>query len=274
VISQHIQTNYKQTVLILGSNSFVAKNIIAEIPFRKIICVQKRKYNILKRNNLKYYFFNLMQIKNLKRIISKNRLDKVIICSSNNNNCNNLSNDNINIFFQNTNILLNVLESLKFKKKIQIINFTSTEVSKKNSSMYSLAKETNDRLCEFYKSNYSLKINNIILPNLFGKNDLNFNRIIPLLIKKIFFKKKIILKNYSKKLKFMFVESLFEIIISSKKRINSTYLISINQLIKRINYLIRLNNNVEKNNFKSTFDYQLYQTIIWYKNYFKKKNNK
>ena len=136
MISQHLQIKFDDTVLILGSNSFIAKNIITEIPFKQIVCVQKKKQNILKKKNLKYYFFNLHSSKDLIRIIKKYNFDKVIICASNNNNSKNLKNDNSEIFFNNTNILLNTLECIKFQKKIEIINFTSTEVQKKKVNLF------------------------------------------------------------------------------------------------------------------------------------------
>jgi len=37
------------TVLILGSNSFIAKNIITGIPFKQIVCVQKKKKKYFKK---------------------------------------------------------------------------------------------------------------------------------------------------------------------------------------------------------------------------------
>ncbi len=267
--SQHIQAKFRQTVLLLGSNSFVAKNIITKIPYRKIVCVQLTKKNILKKKNLKYYFFDLLHFRKLTKIINLYKFQKVIICAADNNNSINSNNNNINIFQRNTNVLLNVLESLKFEKKIEIINFTSTEVLKKNKSMYSIAKTTNDQLCKFYRLNYNLKINNLLIPNLFGGGDLNFYRIIPMLIKNIFIKKKIILKNYSKKLKFMFVDNLIEIIINPKKKINFNHSISVNRLVTKISYLIKFQVK-KKNKFNSIFDFQLYQTINWYKKYFKK----
>lgn len=268
---QLIQTKFKKTVLVLGSNSFVAKNIISKIPFRKIVCVQLKKDNILIKKNLKYFFFDLLDLRKLEKIINLYKFQTVIICASNNNNSINSNNNNTNIFQQNTNILLNVLESLKFKKKIEIINFTSTEVLKKNKSIYSIAKTTNDELCKFYKTNYNLKINNLLVTNLFGEGDLNFNRIIPMLIKNIFFKRQIVLKNYSKKLKFMFVDNLIKIVLNPKKKLNYYYFISINQLITKIRYLIKFNKNKKNNNFNSEFDHQLYQTISWYRKYFNKK---
>jgi nucleoside-diphosphate-sugar epimerase len=266
VISQHIPTKFSKIVLLLGSSSFIGKNIIAKIPYKKIVCVQLKKNEISNKKNLKYYFYDLLDYKKIKRIINQYKFDIVIICAANNNNSLNLYNKNIDIFQQNTNILLNILECCKFKKKIQIINFTSTETLKKNNSIYSIAKRANNELCQFYQKNYNLKIKNLILPNLFGQNDLNFNRIIPMLIKNFLLKKKIIIRNYSIKLKLVFIDSLLEMLINQKKYCSNK--IALNQIIKKIKYL---NNSFNSNFFKSTFDYQLYQTLIWYKNYFKKK---
>jgi hypothetical protein len=52
VISQHSQIKSNNTVLILGSNSFIGKNIITEIPFKQIVCVQKKKQNIIKKKKI------------------------------------------------------------------------------------------------------------------------------------------------------------------------------------------------------------------------------
>ena len=127
---------FDDTVLILGSNSFIGKNIITEIPFKQIVCIQKKKQNIVNKKNLKYYFFNLHSYKDLNKIIKKYNFDKIILCASNNNNSKDLKNNNSEIFFNNTNILLNTLECIKFKKKIELINFTSTEVWKKKINLF------------------------------------------------------------------------------------------------------------------------------------------
>ena len=269
MISTHIQAKFNKTVLILGSNSFVAKNVISRIPYKKIVCIQLKKVDIYKNKNLKYYFLNLINLRNLKKIFRNYKFDMVIICASNNNNSIKKYNDNINIFKYNTNILLNVLELLKFNKKTQIINFSSTETLKKNNSIYSIAKTTNDQLCKFYQKNYNLNIKNYVISNLFGQNDLNFNRIIPLLIKKLIFNKKINKINYSKKLKFVFIDDLLENLIYPKKKIYG-HLISIRSLIKKIDYLFSFSEHEKKKN-QSLFEYRLYMTILWYKNYFKNK---
>ena len=271
MISQHSQIKFNNTVLILGSNSFIGKNIITEIPFKQIICVQKKKQNIIKKKNIKYYFFNLHSSKDLIRIIKKYNFDKVIICASNNNNSKNLKNNNSGIFFNNTNILLNTLECIKFQKKIEIINFTSTEVQKKNKSIYSIAKKTNDDLCKFYEDSYGLKIKNLVLSNLFGNNDLNFNRIVPSLIKNILFKKKIILNNSSKKLQFIHISQVLKVITNKSKYIKKKHLISVNQIKNKILSLMNLKKGLSKKDFENSFEYNLYETINWYTKYFKKK---
>lgn len=56
MISRHSQIKFNKTVLILGSNSFIGKNIISEIPFKKIVCVQKKKQNIIKKKILNIIF--------------------------------------------------------------------------------------------------------------------------------------------------------------------------------------------------------------------------
>lgn len=266
--SPHIQQKFKETVLVVGSNSFIGKNIISEIPFRKIFCLQQSKKKRIKKKNLEYFYLDLLDSVALKRAISKHYYDKVIICASNNNNSLNSNNNNIDIFNQNTIILLNVLESLKFNKKVKIINFSSTEISKRRDSIYSVSKKSNNLICKFYASNYGLKINNLVMSNVFGSNDLNFNRIIPFLIKNILSKKKIILKKNKEKIKFIYIDDLLKALIYNKQNMICNYSVSVNVLKKKILYLIKLKNNLKKTNFKNLFDFNLYKTINWYKDYF------
>lgn len=266
--SPHIHQKFKETVLIVGSNSFIGKNIISEISFRKIFCIQQSKEKRIKKKNLQYFYLNLLDSVALKRVISKCFYDKVIICASNNNNSINLSNNNIDIFHQNTTILLNVLESLKFNKKVKIISFSSTEVLKKRSSIYSVSKKSNNLICKFYTSNYGLKINNLVITNVFGGNDLNFNRIIPFLIKNILFKKKIILKKKKNKIKFIYIDDLLKAVINNKQSMIYNYSVSIEVLNKKILYLVKLKKDLKKTNFKNSFDFYLYKTVNWYKDYF------
>ena len=268
--SQHILQKSRQTVLVLGSNSFIAKNIISKIYFKKIYCVQKKKTYKHSAKNIKYYYFDLLDQRKLKIIINLRNYDKIIICASNNNNSSNLNkNNNIDIFSQNTCILLNVLENIKYNKKVEVINFSSTEIKKKKETIYSISKKVNYILCNFYKTNYNLKIKNLIIPNVFGENDLNFQRVIPFFVKNIILKKKIFIKK-KKKIKFIYIDDLLKVLVDDKKKLFNTYFISVNKLKINILNLINLKKNLEKDNFKELFDFNLYKTINWYKWYFKK----
>ena len=55
-------------------------------------------------------------------------------------------------------------------------------------------------------------------------------------------------------------------IIDPKKKINQNFLISINQLQKKIKYMISPSSNKKK--IITTLDHQLHQTVIWYKKFF------
>ena len=276
MISQNFHTRYNKRILLIGSNSFLGKNIISEIPYKKIICIQRNKKNIIRKKNLKYYFLDLKLFKKLKKIINDNIFDKVIICCADNNNSINLHNNNIKIFNNNTNILLNIFECLKFKKKIEILNFTSSEVLKKKITIYSISKNTNNKLCEFYKKNYKLKIKNIILTNVFGGNDLNFNRIVPFLIRCAIFNKKIILKNSSYKLKLIYIENLLKILTLKLNNKYFNHSITILGLKKKILYIMKLKKNKRKKIYfkKDTLNFYLLNTISWYEIYFNKNNIK
>ena len=162
----------------------------------------------------------MLDQRKLKIMINLRNYDKIIICASNNNNGGNLNkNNNIDIFSKNTCILLNVLENIKYNKKVEVINFSSTEIKKKKETMYSISKKANYILCNFYKTNYNLKIKNLIIPNVFGENDLNFQRVIPFFVKNIIFKKKIFIKK-KKKIKFIYIDDLLKVLGDDKKKLS------------------------------------------------------
>ena len=117
----------------------------------------------------------------------------------------------------------------------------------------------------------SLKIKNLVLSNLFGNNDLNFNRIVPSLIKNILFKNKIILNNSSKKLQFIHISQVLNVITNKSKYIKKKHLISVNQIKNKILSLMNLKKGLSKKDFNNNFEYNLYETINWYTEYFKKK---
>jgi nucleoside-diphosphate-sugar epimerase len=138
--------------------------------------------------------------------------------------------------------------------------------------MYSISKKINYQLCNFYNSNYNLKIKHLNLPNVFGENDLNFNRIIPFLVKIIFFKKKFLIKKKRNKITFIYIDDLLKVLVDDRKKLRNTYLISIHELKIKIGNFMNLKENLQRNNFEYLFDFNLYKTIEWYKCYFKKKN--
>ena len=110
-----------------------------------------------------------------------------------------------------------------------------------------------------------------MLPNLFGKNDLNFNRIVPWLIKSAIFKKNVVLNNYSRKLQFIYIDEVLKIITSNSNYIKKKNLISISQIKNKIYSLLKLKTGLDKKKFNNSFEFDLYRTIDWYIRYFKKK---
>ena len=104
---------------------------------------------------------------------------------------------------------------------------------------------------------------------MFGENDLNFQRVIPFFVKNIIFKKKIFIKK-KKKIKFIYIDDLLKVLGDDKKKLSYPYFISVNKLKIKILNLINLKKNLQKDNFKELFDFNLYKTINWYKSYFKK----
>ena len=64
MISQHSQTKFDSSVLILGSNSFIAKNIITQVPFKQIVCIQKKKKNTIKKKISNIIFLILIRLQN------------------------------------------------------------------------------------------------------------------------------------------------------------------------------------------------------------------
>ena len=81
---------------------------------------------------------------------------------------------------------------------------------------------------------------------MFGENDLNFNRIIPFLVKNIFFKKKFLIKKKQNKITFIYIDDLLNVIVDDRKKLRNTYLISIHELKIKISNFMNLISNTPK----------------------------
>ena len=71
-----------------------------------------------------------------------------------------------------------------------------------------------------------------------------------------------------KKIKFIYIDDLLRAVFNNKQSMIYNYSVSIEVLNKKILYLVKLKKDLKKNNFKNSFDFYLYNTINWYKDYF------
>jgi len=200
-------------VLIIGQKSFIAKNFI-------------NKYT----NQINFFYFNLYFSINYKKFnkqllsyVRRNKIKHIINFAGNNNNSLKL-NDNESLLKDNFILPINLVNLFKYEK-INFTFFLSTEIDKiekhKENNLYALSKFfLKDSLRFIPKKN---KISLIKINNVYGPNDLNFNRLIPSLMLKLLLKKKKIKVRLLQKQNLIYVKEILPIIfktIKNKKPIN------------------------------------------------------
>ena len=247
-------------ILIIGSNSFLAKNFID-------------KYS----KNIKFFYFDLYFSNNskefLKKIyqyVNKKKIKHIINFIGNNDNS--LFPHKADHILRDNFILPLNLISLFKKKKINFTLFSSVEINKienpNENSIYSLSKYFLSEALRFLRTKN--KISLIKMDTVFGPHDLNFNRLIPALMLKILIKKKNIKLKLSQKKRLVYVNEILPIVL--KTTVNKKSIDIIN--IKGKNYDI---SNLWKNINKSLLNkytvvaknknfYNFIETFEWYKN--------
>ena len=168
-----------KNILITGANGQDGKIFIKKLSKKKInlILIAKKFTKKIKKNNIKYFEFNLSEKKKLKTLLTKYKIDVILHLASNN------PNYGQNSFkkhylenFRNSKNLINY--SLNLGKKVNFISCSSSRIFKKkkgivnekssvyNSDYYSKFRiEINDYLSEICKKNDKLSFTNVILFN-------------------------------------------------------------------------------------------------------------
>jgi hypothetical protein len=246
----------KKKILIIGANSFIAKNYVNFSKFKK------RAFSISTKDLIdskgKFNF------KKIKKIFKNNSIKTIINFTSNNNNSSSESINDSKIILDNINFHLEILELIK-NKKILIIYFDSFEKFKNKNSSYKVSKKILESVYKFYQKKYKLNVKKILLPTIIGVNDLNFNRLVPYILKQILNNKKVIIKK-QKKIIFTFVENVVSkidnIISNSKKKF------LMKKYNKKVNYIYSEFKKIHQN--KQYKNNKLFKIYAWYKSYFEK----
>lgn len=246
----------KKKILIIGAKSFIAKNYVKSSNYQnKILSITTRG---LKSSKGKF------QAEKIKKIFKNNSIKTIINFTSNNNNSMSKSINDSKIITENLNFHLEILELIK-NKKILVIYFDSFERYKNKNTSYKVSKKILESVYKFYQKKYKLEVKKIILPTIIGANDLNFNRLVPYVLKQILNNKKVIIKK-NNKIIFTFVENVVSKIdhIISKSR--KKYLMK--KYNKKVNYFYSEFKKIHQNQkYKNN---KLFKIYVWYKSYFKK----
>lgn len=246
----------KKKILIIGAKSFIAKNYVKSSNYQnKILSITTRGLKSSKGN---------FQAEKIKKILKNNSIKTIINFTSNNNNSmSKLINDS-KIITENINFHLEILELIK-NKKILVIYFDSFERYKNKNSSYKVSKKILESVYKFYQKKYKLEVKKIILPTIIGANDLNFNRLVPYVLKQILNNKKVIIKK-NNKIIFTFVENVVYKIDNIISKSRKKYLMK--KYNKKVNYFYSEFKKIHQNQkYKNN---KLFKIYAWYKSYFKK----
>ena len=146
-----------------------------------------------------------------------------------------------------------------------VIYFDSIERYKNKHSSYKVSKKIVESVYKFYQKKYKLEVKKIILPTIIGANDLNFNRLVPYVLKQILNNKKVIIKK-NNKIIFTFVENVVYKIDHIISKSHKKYLMK--KYNKKVNYFYSEFKKIHQNQkYKNN---KLFKIYAWYKSYFKK----
>ena len=165
-------------ILIIGKNSFIAKNFIHNFKSKLIISYLNKIYK--KDKELSFE-------KSLEKIIKKNKIDIILNFAANNDNS--YSSNFLEILESNFYLPLSILK-ISNKLDTTLFLFLSKDMSKnkKIKNFYSLSKEMLKVYVFNKKNNCKLRLINI--DSIFGPYDLNNKRIFPSIFNQLFTKKK------------------------------------------------------------------------------------
>ena len=248
-----------KNILIIGKNSFIAKNFINEFNNRVKIFYINKNY----KNNKKKLFE-----KYLEQNIKKNNIDIILNFAANNDNS---FNGNFSkILESNFYLPLSILKiSNKFRTTLFCFLSKDMNENTKTKNFYALSKE----MLRVYMNNkeYNCKLRLINIDSVFGPNDLNTRRIFPSIFSHLYSKKKINF-NVNQVKAFTFVKDLNNMIyrlFSNQKKFIYKEVESKKINLKILFKLLKsrnLDNIIKKSKYRA-----LFLTLEWYKKYYGKK---
>ena len=149
-----------KNILITGANGQDGRIIVKELSQKKIylILIAKKFTKKIKKNNLKYFEFDLKKSEKLKTIFIKHKIDLILHLASNNPNYgqNNLKKHYLENL-RNSKNLINF--SLNLGKKIKFISCSSSRIFKKKNGMVN--EKSRVYITDYY-SKFRIEINDYL----------------------------------------------------------------------------------------------------------------
>lgn len=305
----------KKKILVTGASGFLGKNLIQSLLLKKTklhVYVRnqcsfiKTLRNEEQKDNITIIEGEITDFKKISRLIEKFSIQHIVHLAANNEN-RALNSSPFKII--NTNLIgsLSIMEASLNKKSIKTITMISSkEVDRKNRQglhkniihPYATSKFCTEILAKSYIDNYNLPIIVLKFDNIFGEGDLNFNRLIPNITKKLIQNKPINFKNKNNLFRgFIYIKDIIEVLEKGIENYTSTHskniinlnsgeLISITEVANRISKILgkkefnfRVKEKIKKNILKKNiynwkpkikFNDGLRKTINWYKDYLKR----
>jgi len=249
-----------RNILIYGKKSFLGKNFVH---------IYKLKYNLFFFT--KYFKHKSIFEKKIIKFIKKNKITHLINFAACNDNS--LFNNNSKEIFNSNFILPLSLLEVSNKLNLDIFLFLSKEIDKNDTkfdNFYSLSKNLLFEYLKYFKHKNRIRIINI--DSVYGPFDLNFNRLMPALIKNILQNKEKNSINLKQNKSMIYSGDIIKIIgslILLKKKIIYKKVKSTNFYIEPVyNFLKKYhlhNSYVKTRNYKSFI-----ATYDWYLKYYGK----
>lgn len=248
-----------KNILIVGKNSFIAKNFINDFKYKINFFYLDKIFRMNKANSYEKY---------LEHKIKKNKIDIILNFAANNDNSFNVNFSKI--LESNFYLPLSILK-ISNRFPITLFYFLSKDMNenKKIKNFYALSKE----MLKVYLNNKEndCKIRLLNIDSIFGPYDLNTKRIFPSIFNHLLNKKK---KNFNANQvkNFTFVKDLnneiFRLFSNQNrfiyKEVNSKK-INLKELYKLLKSR-NLNKIIKKRKYQA-----LFLTLEWYKKYYGKK---
>jgi CDP-glucose 4,6-dehydratase len=282
----------KYNILITGSSGLLGFSMIKQFclssKIKKIICVDKKKINILKIKNkkIKYFFFNISNTSKLKKILIREKIDIVFHTAAITQVTEAFKNPKLT-YETNVQATTNFLEIIRELNKNIIFIYSSSDkaygkLKPRHTYLetdkligdftYDASKSASDIIAQSYAKTYKLNVGILRCGNIFGPGDLNFDRLFPGLFLSILKNERLKLRSSGKNIRdYLYVEDvvsayykLFLKMIKSKNKnlfvynIGSKYNFSVKKICDKILFTLKINDlkPIVINNSKIEIFYQ------------------